>query len=212
MRTTMQGTRLGIFDDHPAVGEALTRAFTERGAQVSFFARTREQLLAQLGTERPDVLILDVVAEDIIGIELFRLIGERYPTLPLIAYTSLGSPLLVENLIRAGARGYVCKTEELDALCAAVRKVLQGKVHLPAEYAFLNGQRMASDGITLSEREIEILRLIAREQTSKEIAERLSLSVNTVENHRQHIFSKLNVRNLAGLIVEGFRHGYLTSQ
>ncbi len=207
----MQGTRIGIFDDHPAVGEALTRAFTERGAQVSFFARTREQLLAQLGTERPDVLILDVVAEDIIGIELFRLIGERYPTLPLIAYTSLGSPLLVENLIRAGARGYVCKTEELDTLCAAVRKVLQGKVHLPAEYAFLNGQRMASDGITLSEREIEILRLIAREQTSKEIAERLSLSVNTVENHRQHIFSKLNVRNLAGLIVEGFRHGYLTS-
>ncbi|MFZ1692220.1 MAG: response regulator transcription factor [Flavobacteriales bacterium] len=207
----MQGTRIGIFDDHPAVGEALSRVFTERGADVRFCARTKDRLLEQLALQRPDVLILDVVAEDVIGIEMFRLIGERYPSLPLIAYTSLGSPMLVENLMRAGARAYVCKTEEMDALCAAVSKVVQGKVSLPREYAFLHGQGAGTEGATLSEREIEILRMIAREQTSKEIAEHLGLSVNTVENHRQHIFSKLNVRNLAGLIVEGFRHGYLTS-
>ncbi len=207
----MQGVRVGLFDDHPAVGLALLRTFEERGATLRFHARTREELMRHLDAPLPDVLILDVVADDVIGIELFRTIGNAHPTLPIIAYTSLGSPILVENLLRSGVRGYVSKTEDIDALCAAVKKVAQGRLHLPPEYAFLNGQSQAKEAAALSEREIEVLRLIAREQTSKEIAERLSLSVNTVENHRQHIFTKLNVRNLAGLIVEGFRHGYLTS-
>lgn len=207
----MKGARIGIFDDHPAVGLALSSLFAERAAEVSFVARSRDHLLEYLEARQPDVLVLDVVADDVVGIELFRTISRRYPALPIIAYTSLGSPILVENLLRCGVRGYVSKTEDVEVLCEAVSKVVQGRLHLPAELSFLGGQSDQGDAASLSDREVEILRLIAREQTSKEIAERLSLSVNTVENHRQNIFAKLNVRNLAGLIVEGFRHGYLTS-
>lgn len=201
---------LGIFDDHPLTGKGIAHFLTnEADISLLFIKNNKHDLLQQLETELPDVLVLDVLAPDVRGLELFEAILKKYPHLKVIAYTSLSGSILVENLLGMGVKAYVNKKQRPQDVLLAVTEVLNGQIYVPDDYSFLNRKAPESYN-TLSEREVEVLLLIAKEYTSAKIAEELNLSVNTIESHRKNIFKKLQVKNVAGMVMEAARLGYLT--
>ena len=202
--------RIGIFDDHPLLASGLQASLdTQPDFSVAFTAETREALQASLGQHELDVLVLDVVAPDVEGLELFRQLGNSHPELPLMAYTTLKSPVLVENLLALGVLGYVNKRQAVAEAQETVRQVASGQVAVPEQYRYLvKRPSQQPDPVELSPREVEIIRLILNGKLSKEIASELGISQKTVENHRHRLFRKLEVQNVAELMKKVLSLGY----
>ena len=208
----METTRIGIFDDHPLIGKGLADFILEAGSSmvVIFLSKTKEDLLKQVKLNEPDILILDIVAPDVTGLELFETISLHHPTIKLLAYSTLNSAILTENLLSIGVRGFVNKKQDPSEILKAIQLLSEDKMAIPEEYKFLTSKYRELNHAALSKREIEILKMIANELTSAEIADKLFLSLHTVENHRQNIFRKLDVKNLAGLIMTANKLGYIS--
>ena len=206
----MDKIRAGVFDDHPFTLKGLSGHLVAEGIELVFSCQNKEQLIRSLDSSEIDVLILDIVAPDVSGIELFEMVSKRYPHIGMIAHTTLTSVMLVENLLSVGVKGYVNKKQDPADIISCIRKVCADEICVPEQYSFLISRYRETNNTILTQREIEVLQLIAKEYTSTEIAKELSLSVYTVENHRKRIFVKLNVKNLAGMIVEASRMGYIS--
>lgn len=204
--------KFGIFDDHTLMNQGLSetikKSFPDAG--IIFSCTERAELFANLRRSLPDILIMDVVAPDVSGLELFEEIAREFESVKIIAHTALTSPLLVENLLSMNVLGYVNKRQPEEAIIAAIRAVIDGEIYVPENYKYLVNKSAPKENSFLSEREKEIIQLIAREYTSSEIADKLHIATNTVENHRKNIFQKLKVKNSAGMIMEATRHGYLS--
>ena len=203
--------KIGVFEDHPIIQASIAYVFkqSQSNFDVLFIATTKEEFFERLKEHVPDVLLVDVIAEEVSGLEVFEHLEKNYSTIKSIAFTSLSSPILVENLLYLGVKGYVNKKQPSTDIINAVERVYNNEIILPDEYSFLTKRYYELHSSTLSPREIEIVRYISKEYTSAEIAEILSLSVNTVENHRKSIFAKLDVKNVAGLVREAATLGYL---
>lgn len=208
----MNTIRIGIFDDHPIIADGIAGYVSNfsREISIAFVAHTREELLQALNMQFPDVMVLDVVASDVNGLDLFTDILKLHPTARLIAYTSLKSAVLVENLLSIGVKGYVSKTQPADDLITAIKDVNLGLTSVPSKYVFLTSRYREPQNTALTKREFEILHYIAKELTTQEIADKLSLSAKTIENHKINIFKKLEVKNSAGLILAATRLGYIS--
>jgi DNA-binding NarL/FixJ family response regulator len=202
---------IAIFDDHPVLGhgaaELLRRATVW---QVLYVENTRDGLLEQLAQRQPDLLLMDVVAPDVNGLDLFKEIRKLHPTVHLVAYTQLKSPILIESLLQIGVRGYVSKLQPAQDLVAAVQAVAAGELSFPPKYLHLTSRYRLPEDHLPSERELEVLRLIAGEATTQEIAQHLQISTKTVENHRASLMRKLDTKNVAGLMLAATRLGYLS--
>jgi DNA-binding NarL/FixJ family response regulator len=154
-------------------------------------------------------VIVDMLAPDVSGMEVFEKLNKFHTNVKVVAFTTLTSPILVENLLSLGAKAYVNKNQELEDLMEAIRQLKNGGIYLPNDYSFLKKNYLGSKNNLLSEREIEIIQLIAKEFTTKDISEQLGISINTVENHRKSIFQKMDVKNVAGMILEAVKMGYI---
>ncbi len=203
--------RIALFEDHPVVLRSLISFLEDQeDIVVVFSAKTKPELLEKLSiTQDVDVFIVDLLGVDIRGLEIYEHLCKHYPDSKVISFTSLASAVLVDNLLSIGVKGYVNKNQDLEDLYAAVIKVYNGGIALPEDYDFMIKKIPVQKANTLSEREIEIIQLIAQEFTTSDIAEQLLISVNTVENHRKSIFAKLDVKNVAGMIREVAKLGYL---
>jgi DNA-binding NarL/FixJ family response regulator len=201
---------IGIFDDHPMILKGIKSELENENYTVVFSTGSVTDLFEHLKTTSIEILILDIVVPNVTGIELFEKVSKAHPEIKIIAYTSLGSVLLIDNLLRVGVKGYVNKNDAISNLLVAMDEAMNGGTYLPDEYKFLLKNVSTSEVKTLSAREIEVLKLITQEYSSKEIADQLFISVNTVENHRKNIFYKLQVKNLAGLIVAATANGYIS--
>jgi DNA-binding NarL/FixJ family response regulator len=206
----MQKIKIGLFDDHTFIVKGLANFLIANQMEVVFCSSTKIDLLAELNKSEIDILILDIVAPDILGIELFEEIALNYPHINVIAHTTLSSAMLVENLLSIGVRGFINKKQAEADMIVCIENVHANEVSIPEEYHFLTSKYRTLNSNVLSPREIEILQLIAKELTSPEIAEKLALSLFTVENHRKNIFRKLEVKNLAGMIMTASRMGYIS--
>ncbi len=203
--------RIAIFDDHPVLGHGaaeLLRRATD--CEVLYVESTREGLLEQLVQRQPDLLLMDVVAPDVNGLDLFKEIRKLHPKVYLVAYTQLKSPILIESLLQIGVRGYVSKLQPAEDLVAAVQAVAADQMSFPSKYLHLASRYHLPEDHLPSERELEILRLIAQEATTQEIAQQLNISTKTVENHRASLMRKLETKNVAGLMLAATRLGYLS--
>lgn len=208
----MNNITLGIFDDHPIVSGGL-QAFLAKERDlvtVLFCENTRAKLLDAIENEMPDILVLDIVAADVNGLDLFEEILSLYPDAKIIAYSTLKSTILVENLLSIGVKGFVNKSQSPSDLLTAIIGVHRGNIEVPEKYKFLTSKFRTPQARNLTKREIEIIALIAQEATTQEIAEKLGVSTKTVENHKSNIFNKLEVKNAAGLILVATRLGYLS--
>lgn len=162
----------------------------------------------------PDVVVIDVSMPELNGIEGTRRITESCPRTRVLALSMHRDAVYVREILRAGARGYLVKDADDDALVDAVRAVARGEAYLsPAisELVLNDYRRHVTDPLDLlTSREREVLQMIAEGQTNKEIAGRLNLSVYTVEAHRGKIMEKLNLHSAGDIVRFAIRNGIIT--
>lgn len=207
----MNKVSIGIMDDHTIIGQGLAYELIKNyDYHVIFTALDEKELFSMLALEVPDILILDVVTDNSVGIDTFKKVLEKYPEMKIIAYTSLTSIALVDMLLRCGVLGFVNKKMPISEVIKAIESVKENSIYLPAGYEkvkrSLKKERIVFE---LSKREIEVLKLIAQGKKTLEIADLLFISESTVETHRSNLFRKLNANNLATLIKIATEMGYL---
>jgi len=206
----MKTLKIAIADDHPVILKGLVEMIKEDSLfQLVFVANDPEELWEKLKMQEIDILILDVVMPGVSSTNLFRDIISQFPELNIVAYTSLNSPILVKMLFRDGVRAYVCKNDPLDQLLDALKTVAMGLLYVPDAYKQYVERRDSDEWLDISDRELQVLKLIAEQYTTSRIAETLFISVNTVESHRKKLLEKFQVSNLAGLILEAIKRGYI---
>jgi two-component system, NarL family, response regulator NreC len=183
-----------LADDHPVVRGAL-KALLEGQPDLSVVGLAADLLSARAAVldSRPDVLVLDVNLPDGLAVDAVAGLREEAPGTEIVLLTMERDLTLVRRALEAGALGYLFKDAAHSELIEAVRHAAEGREYLPlAVAAGLDGEVKAEPAI-LSPRETEVLRLMALGHSNREIGERLSLSVRTVETHRAHVQQKLGL-------------------
>ena len=201
-----QPIRVMLMDDHNVVREGL-RVLLERQSDFRVVAEAGTVAEAEAVQADLDVVVADLVLPDERGADVVRRLRERFPRAAILVLTMVDNPTDVQLCLAAGAKGYLMKEAAGAELTDAVRAVAQGHEYLqPALGAVLArwreapGRVRASASVDLSEREREVLRLIALGHTNAEIATMLFVSVRTVENHRSSLMHKLGFRTRAELV------------
>jgi len=206
---------IGIVDDHSLIISGLVHMLGNLpDYSVLFTANNGKQLMTELDRQLPDVLLLDIELPDSNGIELCTDILKKYPSLPIIALTNHDEVVYVKKMMRSGAKGYLLKGTDKRNLLNAIDTVYGGQQFLDrqVEQAILQqtlSGRRTSFVVKLTKRESEILALVANEYSNQEIADKLFLSVRTVESHRHSLNQKLNIKNSAGLVKEAYLRGLI---
>jgi DNA-binding NarL/FixJ family response regulator len=206
--------RLAIIDDHQVVVNGLKSMLAADPALlVEFTAQNSEELLAFLESAVPDVLLMDMQMPGLSGVDLAKKILRSYPGLKIIAFSSFDDSSLVKQVLRAGASGYLLKNADFQTIVKAIYSVMNGEQVIDEALRkillqeTLTGQRRSIYEVPITKREKEILKLVADGLSSQEIAEKLFISIRTVETHRQNLNQKLDIKNTAGLIREAIKRG-----
>ncbi len=201
--------RVLIVDDHPIVRQGLRRMIEpESDLVVCGEVQTEREARAAIRALAPDVVIVDISLAQGDGLELVRDVHAQRPELPMLVLSMHDELIYAERLLAAGASGYIMKHAASDQLLIALRQVLSGGTYLSESLANNLGRNDGSAGGALSadpidrlsNRELQVLSLIGRGQSSREAAEGLGLSVKTVETHRQSLKRKLNLATNAQLL------------
>ncbi len=201
--------KVSITDDHPLVLEGIEKVLaTIADIKVIATYNRGTQLLNDIKLNRPDVLLLDLQLPDISGRELSKKLLKAYPDLKILILSGVEGHNVIHDMTRLGCKGYLLKSgTNRDLLNEALHEVYKGNLFLDPSvkqelfHEMLTGKRKR-DQIAgkITEREREILELILQEMDNQEIAEELSLSIRTVENHRYNLLQKLDVKNTVGLV------------
>jgi two-component system response regulator NreC len=211
--------RILLADDHKIVRDGLrTLIGKETGMEVIGEAENGRKALKMVQKIRPSVVIMDVTMPDMNGIEATRKIVTEVPGVKVIALSMHSDRRFVLGMLEAGAAGYLMKDCAFDELAKAVRSVATGHTYLSPSIAdvLVKGyldkidEKISVGRSPLTQREREILQLLAEGQSSKEIAAHLNVSVKTVETHRRNMMQKLNMRSVAELTKYAIREGLIS--
>ncbi|WP_433353661.1 response regulator [Microtetraspora malaysiensis] len=211
----MNGLRVMVVDDHPMWRDAIARDLSEAGCDVVATTGEGRQALRVAAAVRPDVVVLDLRLPDLSGVEVARgLAASAHPPHVLVLSAS-GEQDDVLDAVKAGASGYLIKSASREEFLRAVQRTAEGDtVFTPGlaglvlgEYRRLAAQPAPDDGPRLTDRETEVLRLVAKGLSYKQIAERLVLSHRTVQNHVQNTLSKLRLHNRVELVRYAIERG-----
>ncbi len=198
--------RVLIVDDHPIVRHGLRQLIDqEDDLEVCGEAADVREAHAALQQTQPNVVVLDLSLRGSNGIDLIKDIRSKYEQLPVLVYSMHDESIYAERLLSAGANGYIMKEATADQLLSALRGVLAGKLYVNEhvktrmmERVAVGGRKQTGDRTDrLSNRELEILGLLGRGKTTREVAESLNLSVKTIDTHRQRIKKKLGLQTSA---------------
>ncbi len=195
--------RVLIVDDHPAVREALAmRIGRQSDLEVCGEAADLSEALRLVADTQPDVAVVDISLKTGCGIDLIKRIKDRNDTVRMLVWSTHSESLYAERALRAGALGYINKDQATDKIVEGIRRVLEGKVYLSDAMVQTMLHRTVGGGreeVTrspldaLADRELEVFRLIGQGVKTAEIAERLHLSVKTIETYRDRIRAKLDL-------------------
>lgn len=204
-----QRIRVMVVDDHPMWREGVARDLTEAGYQVVAIAGDGRQALRIFPAVRPDVLVLDLQLPDLSGVEVIRRLAADHTEVRVLVLSASGEQRDVLDAVKAGASGYLVKSAARAEFLDAVRRTAAGDaVFTPGLAGLVLGEyrRLATtpppgpDTPRLTERETEVLRLVAKGLTYRQIAERLVISIRTVQNHVQNTLGKLHLHNRSELV------------
>ena len=201
---------VAIVDDQVIILNGLQKILAEaEHIQVSALYSSGSELLKGLETQQPDVLLLDIQMPDQSGIELAGIISKKYPAVKMIALTNVDVLTQMKQMLQKGCLGYLLKDVSPQILINAIETVNNGEQFLNENLkkqllSSLSGQ---DNKQIITRREKEILKLILEENTNQDIANKLFLSLRTVENHRNNLLQKLNVKNTAGLVKIALQEG-----
>lgn len=203
--------RIAIVDDHPMVRRGMISMLEdEADFELVGEAATASEALDLLESDPPDLAIVDISLPGMNGIELIKRLHGRWPELKILVTSMHDERVFAERALRAGAVGYIEKRQAIRELVRAIRQVNDGQVYLSEDMTERVLQRLTgrarekekrlSIAEKLTDREIEIFLLIGEGITTQEIAERLGISVKTVESHRENIKQKVGAENINELI------------
>jgi len=206
--------RVFLIDDHPLVREGLTNLINgQDDLMVCGEAEDSAGAMAGIARSRPDVALIDISLKNESGLELVKNLDSQFPLVALIVLSMHDEALYAERALRAGARGYVMKRETTKSVLNAIRRVLEGSVCVServvnsmARRLSLSGKASASSPVErLSDRELEIFRLLGQGRTTPQIAEGLHLSLKTVQAYCARAKEKFGVDSLGELLRAAIR-------
>jgi DNA-binding NarL/FixJ family response regulator len=201
--------RVLIADDHGVVREGLVSLIKRNRADMTVVgeASNGREAVELWKQERPDVTLLDLRMPELDGVEVIKEIRASDKGARIIVLTTFDGDEDIYRAIQAGAKGYLLKDVPREALMDSIRRVHAGETSVPLHLAAKLANRVS--GESLSEREIEVLKLMAQGKSNKEIATALFISEGTVKSHGKSIFSKLNVGSRTEAVAEATRRGFL---
>jgi len=203
-----------IVDDHPIVRQGLAQLINqEKDLEVCGQAGDAHEAMQAIRQLNPDMVIVDIGLGDTSGVELIKDLKIQYPDLPVLTLSMYDEAVYGERALRAGARGYVMKQEATEKVVTAIRRVLAGEVYVSSGMAakmvskFVGGgtRTTGSPADSLSDRELEVFRMIGEGFSTREMAEKLHLSIKTVETYRAHIKDKLGLQDTNELLRSAIR-------
>lgn len=194
--------RVFIVDDHHMVIEGL-RVLLQSGNSgivLCGSASSADSCLAQIAQVKPDVILMDINLPGTNGVELCKIVREKYPSIFVIGLSTFNQLSYIKKMMENGASGYLLKNAGRDELTGAILSVVHGQEFMSPEAASVIRQHAASVLPVLTRREKEVLELIVEGHTNQEVAGKLFISISTVDTHRKNLLMKLNVRNTAALV------------
>jgi DNA-binding NarL/FixJ family response regulator len=206
--------RIFLVDDHPLVREGLANLINEQNdLVVCGEAEDSAGAITGIGKTRPDVALVDISLKNESGLELVKNLESQFPLVALIVLSMHDEALYAERALRAGARGYVMKRESTRSVLASIRRVLEGGVYVSERVVNSMARRFSSSSKgaesspveRLSDRELEIFRLLGQGRTTAQIAEDLHLSLKTVQAYCARAKEKFGVSSLGELLRAAIR-------
>ena len=205
----MSKQKVLIVDDHPILRKGLAMLINQEPDLVVIAeADNAQKALEMIDKHKPDMLIVDISLPGIDGIELIKTVKLRYRNLPSLVVSMHDEMLFAERALRAGARGYIMKQEALERVLVAIRRILAGEIFVSDKITTNMLEKLVSvDGTAtnsavglLSNRELTVFRMIGQGIKTSQIAEKLHLSVKTIESYRSHIKEKLKLTDGTDLL------------
>jgi len=199
--------RILIADDHQMFIDGIRSLLApETDIEIVAEALNGHEVLFQLSQQSVDMVLMDINMPRLNGLDATKLIKEKYPETRVLMVTMYNTPEYICDLAEAGADGYILKDTGKQELLSAIRTIASGKNFYSQEVMLTmmqnerNKKAKTQNDPQLSKREIEVLKLIAQEFTTQEIADQLFISNHTVETHRKNLLDKVGARNIAGLV------------
>jgi len=198
-----------LVDDHPILREGLTQLINrEKDLEVCGEAGTAQEALEAIPTVKPDVGIVDIALKGVSGLELIKELSVHHSELPVLVLSMYDESLYAERCIRAGAKGYVMKEDVSERVVAGIRSVLRGDIYVGERIVAKLLHKLSGDEPEtteslvdrLSDRELQVFELIGRGRRIAEIADKLCLSVKTIEGYREQIKKKLKLKRADELL------------
>ena len=205
----MQPIRIFLADDHGIMNAGLAAVLQqEPDLEVRGVFTSATELLERLHFELPDMVISDISMPDVNGLELAKVLREKYPAVRIILLTMHASVAWVKQAKEAGVHGYLLKESGLADMREAIHAVMKGEKYISSKAA-VSMLKEEQEGTRVTPRETEILQMLARGFTTKEIADAFFVSTATIDSHRKNLLAKTGVANTAELIVWAVTEGYI---
>jgi DNA-binding NarL/FixJ family response regulator len=200
-------TKVFIIDDHYMVVEGIRSLLqNEKDIEWMGHASNAASCLAFLQQQLPDIILMDINLPDISGIDLCKEVRLKYPSAFIIGLSTFNQQSFIQKMMDNGASGYVLKNATQEELMEAIATVASGKIFLSDEAALSLRKNNDTEAPILTRREKEVIELIAEGMTNNEIAQKLFISVSTVDTHRKNLLLKLNAKNTAELVKLAFMY------
>jgi DNA-binding NarL/FixJ family response regulator len=212
-RESVEQITVLLADDHAVVRKGI-RDFIDEDPELRVIAEASDgaEAWALLTQQQPDVAVLDIRMPHLTGVELTRRIKEHFPQVRVLILTAYDDEPYVLALVRAGADGYILKTADSRQLLAAIKQVHAGRSFIDSAIAstIITGALRSAPEEQLTERELEVVRGVAKGWTNREIAQHLAISDRTVQGHLANIFAKLHVSSRTEVVTVALQRGFIS--
>ena len=199
-------TRVMLADDHAIVRGGVSQVLSDQtDIEIVAEAADGESAIAMYRRERPDVALIDLRMPVLDGVQVVEQIGREFPDAVLVVLTTFDTESEISDAIKGGAKGYLLKDAPREMLIETIRKVHAGETCVPAELVAKLVAGVSSEGLT--DRELEVLKLVARGLSNKDVAIHLGISETTVKTHLRSVFAKLRVLSRTEAIAAASRRG-----
>jgi two-component system, NarL family, response regulator DegU len=205
---SMKKINIAIVDDHAMFREGLIGLLKEFPEfKVMFEASSGKELMEQLKKQAPEIILMDIKMPDMDGIEATEEVKRKYPEIKIIVLTMHNSEEIIYDIIKKGANGFLQKDKSVEQLLDTIYHVIDKNYYFSEQisktvangFAIENNKAQALQKIGLTEREIEIVRLMCKDFTTKEIASAVFLSERTVQKHKENIYTKTKTKSPFGI-------------
>ena len=216
----MPSIKIILTEDHQLLRDGIKALIASGNIEIIGEASTGTELWKLMESAQPDIILMDISLPDVSGIDLTRTLSERYPEVKVLILSMFTDESFISQAIKAGAKGYLHKNTTREEMLLAIDTVYSGnefysdnisKIILKSyiDNAKKNGDEINNPNEILSKREIEILKMFADGFINKEIADKLFISIRTVESHKNHIMQKLNLKTQVELVKYAIRHNLI---